>query len=74
MPIRVPKATEKVTFGATIGIFSSFFYCFSEFYPIFATESPLKKWQNRAKSPLKNVHEFKKSPLENVHSIKSNTS
>lgn len=74
MPIRVPKTTEKVTFGATIGIFSSLFYCFSVFYPIFATESPLKKWQNRTKSPLKNVHRFKKSPLKNVHSIKSRTS
>ena len=41
---------------------------------IFATESPLEKWQNRVKSPLKNVHEFKKSPLKNVHSIKGNTS
>ena len=81
----MPKAAGKATFGAIIGIFSSLFYCFSVFYPIFATKSPLKKWQNRTKSPLKkwqnrtksplkNVHEFKKSPLENVHSIKSNTS
>lgn len=74
MPIRVPKATKKVTFGVIIGIFSSLFYCFSVFYPIFATESPLKKWQNRTKSPLKNVHRFKKSPLKNVRSIKNNTS
>ncbi len=59
----MPKAAGKATFGAIIGIFSSLFYCFSVFYPIFAT-----------KSPLKNVHEFKKSPLESVHSIKSNTS
>ena len=70
----MPKAAGKATFGAIIGIFSSLFYYFSVFYPIFATKSPLKKWQNRTKSPLKNVHEFKKSPLENVHSIKSNTS
>lgn len=70
----MPKAAGKATFGAIIGIFSSLFYCFSVFYPIFATKSPLKKWQNRTKSPLKNVHKFKKSPLENVHSIKSNTS
>ena len=59
----MPKAAGKATFGTIIGIFSSLFYCFSVFYPIFATKSPLKKWQNRAKSPLKNVH-----------SIKSNTS
>ena len=70
----MPKAAGKATFGAIIGIFFVSFYCFSVFFPIFATKSPLKKWQNRAKSPLKNVHEFKKSPLENVHSIKSNTS
>ena len=74
MPIRVPKAAGKATFGTIIGIFSSLFYCFSEFYPIFATESPLEKWQNRAKSPLKNVYGFKKSPLKNVRSIKSRTS
>ena len=41
---------------------------------IFATKSPLKKWQNRTKSPLKNVQGFKKSPLKNVRSIKNNTS
>ena len=74
MPIRMPKAAGKATFGTIIGIFSSLFYCFSEFYPIFATESPLKKWQNRTKSPLKKVHEFKKSPLKNVYSIKSDIS
>ena len=74
MPIKMPKVTEKVTFAAIIGIFSSLFYCFSVFFPIFTTESPLEKWQNRTKSPLKNVHEFKKSPLKNVHSIKSRTS
>ena len=51
----MPKVAGKATFGAIIGIFSSLFYCFSVFYPIFAIESPLKKWQNRAKSPLKNV-------------------
>ena len=54
----MPKATGKVTFGAIIGIFSSLFYCFSVFFPIFATESPLEKWQNRIKSPLKNVQGF----------------
>ena len=50
------------------------FFPFKRKFCIFATESPLEKWQNRAKSPLKNVHEFKKSPLKNVHSIKDNTS
>ena len=35
----MPKAAGKATFGAIIGIFSSLFYCFSVFYPIFATES-----------------------------------
>ena len=44
----MPKAAGKATFGAIIGIFSSLFYCFSVFYPIFAT-----------KSPLENVHSIK---------------
>lgn len=70
----MPKAAGKATFDAIIGILSSLFYCFSVFYPIFATESPLKKWQNRVKSPLKNVREIKKSPLKSVRSIKNNTS
>ena len=70
----MPKAAGKATFDAIIGILSSLFYCFSVFYPIFATESPLKNVREIKKSPLKNVREIKKSPLKNVHSIKSNTS
>ena len=43
------------------------FFPFKRKFCIFTTESPLKKWQNRAKNPLKNVHGIKSNhkSLEN---------
>ena len=40
---------------------------------IFATKSPLKKWQNRTKSPLKNVQGFKKSPWKTCAALREDS-